>query len=145
MYRFATFVFVLALSFTGAACGGDDDDSTPTSPSLGIPYSTAEIVVGTGAEALNGRRVTVSYTGWLYSTTAADNKGLLFDSNASYPRPVLGGGGVIVGFDRGIIGMRVGGKRRVIIPPELGYGAVANGNIPANSTLIFEIEVLSVQ
>lgn len=148
MYRFATLVFALALSFTGAACGGDDDNGTPTSPSLGIPFSTTEIVVGTGAEALNGRRVTVNYTGWLYSTTAPDNKGTQFDTSIGktpFVRPVLGGGGVVVGFDRGIIGMRVGGQRRVVIPPELGYGSAANGSIPGNSTLIFELDLLSVQ
>jgi FKBP-type peptidyl-prolyl cis-trans isomerase FkpA len=142
---------VLCLPLLAAACGGGGNDS-PTSPtpppSLGIPFSSTDMRVGTGAEALNGRRATVNYTGWLYSTTAAENKGTQFDT--SYGRTpfafLVGGGGVIRGWDQGVIGMRVGGQRRLIIPPELGYGSAGSGStIPGNATLIFEIELLSVQ
>jgi FKBP-type peptidyl-prolyl cis-trans isomerase FkpA len=140
----------LVLMFAAAvpACDGNNDPfAGPTPPpSLGIPFSTTDLVVGTGAEAQNGRRVTVNYTGWLYETTAADNKGTQFDTGMAFVRPVLGGGGVIVGFDRGIIGMRVGGHRRVVIPPELGYGTQGSGTaIPGNATLIFELQLLTVQ
>ena len=148
MSRLISFALALMIAATAAACGGDDNPLAPTPPppSLGIPFSTTDIVVGSGAEALNGRRAIVNYTGWLYVTTTADNKGTQFDTGTGYVRPVLGGGGVIVGFDRGIIGMRVGGQRRVIIPPELGYGTGGNGTaIPGNATLIFELELLSVQ
>ena len=147
MFRSARVAVVLMCAAVVSACGnGGDTPTTPTPPSLGIPFSTTDLVVGTGAEALNGRRVVVNYTGWLYVTTTADNKGTQFDTGAAYPRPVLGGGGVIVGFDRGIIGMRVGGKRRVVIPPELGYGTAGFGAaIPGNATLIFELDLLSVQ
>ena len=103
--------------------------------------------VGTGTEALNGRRATVNYTGWLYSTTAADNKGTQFDT--SYDKTpfafLVGGGNVIRGWDIGVPGMRIGGQRQLIIPPELGYGVLGNGTIPGNATLIFEIELLAVQ
>ena len=84
----------------------------------------------------------VRYTGWLYSTTASENKGTQFDSG-TFPFTV--GSGVIQGFSMGVTGMQVGGIRRVVIPPSLGYGGQANGSIPANSTLLFEIELLSVQ
>lgn len=138
------------LAASVAACGGDGDTGTsPTPPPLGIPFSTTDLVVGTGAEAQNGRRITVNYTGWLYSTTAADNKGTQFDSSLSPGRSpfphLLGGGGVIQGWERGIPGMRVGGRRRLIIPPELGYGVNGRDSIPGNATLIFDIELLTVQ
>ena len=152
MSRTARVAVVLMLAAVVSACGGGGDTpTTPTPPSLGIPFSTTDLVVGTGPEALNGRRVTVNYTGWLYVTTTADNKGTQFDTSIGVGkvplvRPVLGGGGVIQGFDRGIIGMRVGGQRRVIIPPELGYGTAGFGAaIPGNATLIFELELLTVQ
>ena len=147
MSRTARVAVVLMLAAVVSACGGGGDTpTTPTPPSLGIPFSTTDLVVGTGAEALNGRRVTVNYTGWLYVTTTADNKGTQFDTGTGFVRPVLGGGGVILGFDRGIIGMRVGGRRRVVIPPELGYGTTGSGTaIPGNATLIFELDLTSVQ
>ena len=127
----------------GAGCG----DDSPTAPSLNIPYSATDITVGTGTEAVTGKTVRVYYTGWLYSTTATDNKGGVFDSNLtglgfSF---TVGAGTVIKGWDQGVPGMKVGGKRRLIIPPELGYGANGNGPaIPGNATLIFEIQLLGV-
>lgn len=130
------------LAVTGAACG---DDDSPTAPSLGIPYSSTDLVVGTGNPATLGRSITVTYTGWLYSTTAADNKGTQFDTNQtgfSY----VHGSGVIAGFTQGINGMRVGGRRRVVIPPSLGYGSAGSPpTIPGNSTLIFELELTAAQ
>ena len=84
MFQPTRFALILLLSATTIACGGGGND-TPTSatpPSLGIPFSTTDLLVGTGLEALNGRRITVNYTGWLYSTTAADNKGTQFDTSA---------------------------------------------------------------
>ncbi len=122
------------------ACGGNS--STPTAPSANVPFSTVDVRVGTGAEANTGRSATVTYSGYLYSATAAENKGTRFDAG-TFTFTV--GAGVIQGFSQGVIGMRVGGIRRVIIPPSLGYGAQANGAIPANSTLVFDIELLAVQ
>jgi FKBP-type peptidyl-prolyl cis-trans isomerase FkpA len=134
MHRLTRFALVLLLTGAAAACGGND---TPTSPSLGIPYSATDLVVGTGTVATLGRSVTVSYTGWLYSTTAVENKGTQFDSG-SFSFTL--GSGVIAGFSQGVNGMRVGGRRRVVIPPELGYGAQGSPPaIPGNATLIFEI------
>lgn len=134
MFRLSLLALVLLSSGAAVACGGDD---TPTSPSLGIPYSATDLEVGTGAPAVLGRSVTVAYTGWLYSTTATDNKGTQFDTG-SFSFTL--GTGVIAGFSQGVNGMRVGGRRRVVIPPELGYGpAGAPPRIPGNATLIFEI------
>jgi len=134
-------ILTTLLAMTVAACGGDSD--TPTAPSANVPFSTTDIRVGTGAEANTGRSVTVSYSGHLYSSTAADNKGTRFDAG-TFSFTV--GVGVIPGFSQGVIGMRVGGIRRVIIPPSLGYGAAGSPPaIPGNATLVFDIELLAVQ
>lgn len=147
--RFSGLVLFLSLAITVAGCGGGaDTPTTPTAPSANVPFSTVDVRVGTGAEANSGRAVAVNYTGWLYSATATDNKGTQFDSSLAAGRTPLVftvGAGVIPGFSQGVIGMRVGGLRRVIIPPNLGYGSQANGAIPGNSTLVFEIELLAVQ
>ena len=91
--------------------------------------------------------MTVHYTGWLYSASAPDNKGTQFDTSAARGpfSFILGARQVIAGWDQGVAGMRVGGMRRLVIPPSLGYGGTANGPIPANSTLVFDVELLSVQ
>lgn len=134
---------VLSVLVLAAAC----EDSNPLAPSLGIPFSATDITVGTGTTAVAGKTVRVYYTGWLYSTTATDNKGTQFDANLGglgFQFP-LGAGVVIKGWDQGVEGMKVGGKRRLIIPPELGYGTTGSGQvIPGNATLIFEIELLGV-
>lgn len=112
-----------------------DFTSTPS----GLRYD--DEVAGTGAIAKTGDRVSVHYTGWL-------EDGTRFDSSRERQQPfqfVLGAGSVIRGWDEGVQGMRVGGRRRLLIPPELGYGArEVGGVIPANSTLVFEVELLSI-
>lgn len=136
--------FCLALVALSMAGCGSDSGGSPTAPSANVPYSTTDLRVGTGAEATSGRSVVVNYTGWLYSTTAANNKGTQFDSG-TFPF-VAGSNQAIAGFSRAVVGMRVGGLRRVVIPPELGYGAAgAPPRIPGNATLLFEIELVSVQ
>lgn len=113
-----------------------------TSPS-GLQYE--DTVTGEGAEAVKGNHVSVHYTGWLYSNGEAGAK---FDSSKDRGQPFqfpLGGGQVIRGWDEGVAGMKVGGTRRLVIPPELGYGARgAGGVIPPNATLLFEVELLGV-
>jgi FKBP-type peptidyl-prolyl cis-trans isomerase len=137
----ATLTCALALT----ACGGSDD--APVTTPAPETVSKVDLVVGTGIEATNGDSVTVAYTGWLQDTTKTENKGTQFDqATAATPFTFqLGKGTVIAGWDQGVPGMRVGGKRRLVIPPSLGYGAVARGNIPANSTLIFDVEVLAIK
>ena len=106
-----------------------------------------DITVGTGDEAVPGP-VTVHYTGWLFDPEAPDKKGKKFDSSLDRGEPFqfrLGAGQVIQGWDKGVLGMKVGGQRRLMIPPELGYGARgAGGVIPPNAMLIFEVELLGV-
>lgn len=132
---------VCALAFA-VACGGGD--SIPTAPSANVPFSITEIRVGTGAEATTGRNVTVNYSGWVWDSLGPDNKGSRFDAGSF---SFFVGQGVIPGFSQGVTGMRVGGARRVVIPPNLGYGnnPPADSGIRANETLIFEIELVSVQ
>ena len=100
-----------------------------------------DLVVGEGAEATSGQNVEVHYTGWL-------TDGTKFDSSVDRGNPFnfpLGGGQVIQGWDQGVVGMRIGGKRRLTIPPHLGYGARGAGSvIPPSSTLVFEVELLGV-
>ena len=104
-----------------------------------------DLAVGTGDTAKAGSKVTVHYTGWLFDNGA---KGGKFDSSKDRGEPFvfpLGKGHVIKGWDEGVAGMKVGGKRELTIPPELGYGSRgAGGVIPPNATLLFEVELLKV-
>ena len=108
-----------------------------------------DATVGAGAEATAGKTVTVHYTGWLYDPKAADRHGKKFDSSRDHGEPFqfrLGAGQVIRGWDEGVAGMKVGGKRTLIIPPQMGYGSRGAGSdIPPNSTLLFEVELLDVR
>ena len=100
-----------------------------------------ELVVGSGADARSGQKVSVHYTGWLTNGTKFDSSK---DRNDPFVFP-LGAGRVIKGWDEGVQGMKVGGKRKLTIPPALGYGARgAGGVIPPNATLVFEVELLGV-
>ncbi|HXU94626.1 MAG TPA: FKBP-type peptidyl-prolyl cis-trans isomerase [Gallionella sp.] len=105
--------------------------------------------IGEGEEAQSGRYVTVHYTGWLYDENAPEKKGRKFDSSRDRNEPFdfpLGHGHVIQGWDEGVQGMKVGGRRTLVIPPEMGYGKRgAGGVIPPNATLVFDVELLGVQ
>ena len=135
-------VVALAAAVASAACG-----SSPTTPSNNALYSQTDLRLGTGTLAESGHLLTVNYTGWYYNASATDRKGPEFDSNSGRGpfTFTLGGGEVIKGWDQGVTGMRVGGVRRLIVPPSLGYGSVRYGPIPPNATLLFEIELLDVQ
>jgi FKBP-type peptidyl-prolyl cis-trans isomerase FkpA len=144
-HPFASAIFrasTLALLMLPLAC-----DSSPSSPTSTGPFTITDIRVGTGAEATNGRFLLVTYTGWLYDTSRPDGKGREFDSNVGEAAFGfrLGSGLVIAGWEQGVVGMRAGGLRRLIIPPALAYGDERNDDIPANATLVFDIELLSVQ
>ena len=130
------------------ACGGDREEAMPDS---GITeLQKTDVTPGTGSEARAGQVVRVHYTGWLYNASAADHKGQKFDSSRDRNAPFefsLGAGEVIKGWDEGVAGMKVGGTRLLTIPPRLGYGAqgAGGGLIPANATLLFEVELLGVR
>ena len=126
-----------------AGCGGDSPTAPSPTGSGAVPFSTQDMMVGTGPEAMNGDLLRVRYTGWLYDRNAAENKGTQFDSGIF--EFVLGAGRVIQGWDRGLLGMRVGGRRIIVVPPELGYGAAGSPpRIPGNATLLFEVELLGI-
>lgn len=124
----ANFAAVLALAAFLPACGTEPSDGTLT---------TEDLVVGTGSTVVSGDTVTVTYVGSL-----AD--GTVFDSNTNGFTVRIGVGAVIKGWDQGIVGMRVGGKRRLTIPPNLAYGSQASSKIPANSTIKFDIGLLAI-
>ena len=118
----------------------------PASPTTSVPFSQTDVRIGTGADAANGGLLTVNYTGWVYDPTKSDQKGLLFDTSLGKTAFTftLGAGQVIKGWDQGVVGMKVGGIRRLVIPPSLAYGTQRSGPIPPNSTLIFDIELVSI-
>jgi FKBP-type peptidyl-prolyl cis-trans isomerase FkpA len=131
---------VCSLLVVGCSGGGRGGDGKEVTLPDGLKYTDQQ--VGTGAEATAGKTAVVHYTGWL-------SDGTKFDSSKDRGQPFsfpLGGGRVIKGWDEGVAGMKVGGKRTLIIPPELGYGARgAPGAIPPNATLKFEVELLDVR
>ncbi len=128
-----------------SACGGSSDD-TPIPVYSPATLVKTDTVVGTGATAVAGKAVKVHYTGYLYNTTVADSKGTKFDTSANKPpySYTVGSANVIAGFDQGVTGMKVGGKRTVFIPASLGYGAEGRSNIPPNSGLVFDLELVEV-
>lgn len=135
-----TAAFVSMLSLTACGGGGGGSDGKDTTPATIIKTDT---VIGTGAEAVAGKRAYVTYTGWLYDANKADRKGTQFDTGSF--DFLIASGQVIKGFDQGVTGMKVGGKRTVQIPPSLGYGSSGNATIPPNSELIFDIELTDLK
>ncbi len=136
--------FILVLLVGAAGC--DFGTATPTSPDqTAVTFSQTDLTVGTGAEATAGKTASVQYSLWLYSETGADKKGTALEqSQFAY---VVGSTSIIKGFDMGVTGMKVGGTRRIIVPPSLGYGATgsSDGRIKPNAALVFEITLANVQ
>jgi FKBP-type peptidyl-prolyl cis-trans isomerase FkpA len=108
-----------------------------------------DLAPGNGAEIKSGQTALVHYTGWLYDAAAPESKGKKFDSSVDRNEPFefpVGAGMVIKGWDDGVVGMKVGGKRRLVIPPELGYGSRgAGGVIPPGATLVFDVELVEIR
>ncbi len=109
-----------------------------------------DVKTGTGAEAVSGKAVIVHYTGWLYDPAAPDGHGRKFDSSLDRKVPfgfILGAGKVIKGWDEGVAGMKVGGKRTLVIPPAMAYGerGAGGGLIPPNATLVFDVELIDIK
>jgi FKBP-type peptidyl-prolyl cis-trans isomerase FkpA len=146
---------LLGLSAALMTAGCEQQSATETSQGAGdMPGAITElqiidVVEGGGDTAAAGQSVVVHYTGWLYEPGANDNKGDKFDSSVDRGDPFvfdLGAGRVIRGWDEGVAGMQVGGKRTLIIPPDMAYGERGAGAvIPPNATLVFDVELLGIQ
>jgi FKBP-type peptidyl-prolyl cis-trans isomerase len=131
------FFFIFGSQLVSIFTSNNSKKIVAQAPKVGIE----DVVVGGGEAAMPGDRVVVHYTGKF-------TNGQVFDSSVGRGEPfqfVLGGGQVIKGWDQGIAGMRVGGKRTLTVPPELGYGPNDYGPIPGNSTLVFDVELLKVE
>lgn len=144
-FKFSLLAACCAAALTLTACGGGGSDSSAPAIAVSNPAGlvVTDSVVGTGAAAANGRKLTVNYTGWLYSASAADHKGTQFDSGSF--TFTLGTGAVIAGWDQGLAGMKVGGKRSLSIPSGLAYGSAGSGPIPPNAGLQFDVELTKVE
>jgi len=140
----------LLCAVVGLVIGGcDNNNSSPTDPSqVNIEFTTTDLVVGTGAEATNGSRVSVTYTLWLYDAAGSASKGRQVDSNVggNLLQFTVGSRQLIPGFEQAVLGMRVGGKRRAYLPASLAYGSSgsSSGVIPPNAALVFEIDLVSI-
>jgi FKBP-type peptidyl-prolyl cis-trans isomerase FkpA len=131
--------WLCALAVAGCA-------NSTTGPSSTQAFSSVDLTPGTGTAAAAGQNLTVDYTGWLFDPSRSDNKGPVFDTTAGRTpfTFTLGIGEVIKGWDQGLVGMKVGGIRRLVVPPSLGYGAARYNNIPPYATLLFEITLQDV-
>jgi len=156
MTRFTSLAIACAFAATLTACGGGGGSAGSSAPppvTGPTALKTTDTVVGTGTLAASGDRVQVNYTGWLYDDKVADTKGTRFDASAA-GKPftfVIGATGTnesaLTGFSQGVQGMKVGGKRTIVIPAALAYGSQGayNGNvlvIPPNSALVFDVELV---
>ena len=148
-----------AVALLAVGCNNDNGGGSPTDPSqVNVEFSTTDLVVGTGTEAVSGRTATLLFELWLYNPAGTASKGTRVQGSSD-PNPagpggvvgpavfVIGSGTLIPGFDQGVRGMRVGGKRRMYIPPSLAYGSsgTRDGSVPPNASIVFEVELTNVQ
>ena len=135
--------FVALLSLTACGGGGDGDSGGSVAANNPAALVKTDNTLGTGAEAVSGKTANVTYTLWLYSASAADHKGTRLESNTFSFK--LGTNAVIPGFEQGVTGMKVGGKRTIEVPSSLGYGATGTAGVPGNAGLVFEIILNKVE
>ena len=132
-----------------AACEGKPAPVPPAVTTPAPALEVRELQPGAGPAVAAGQKAVVQYTGWLYETSAPDHKGKQFDSsqNAGHPFTFgVGAGQVIKGWDQGVLGMKVGERRRLVIPPDLGYGDIGSGDvIPPGATLVFDVELVAIE
>jgi FKBP-type peptidyl-prolyl cis-trans isomerase FkpA len=149
--KLITILLAFSCTLSLGACNAESttQQEKPAMTSTITELQKIDTLVGSGREAEPGFNISVHYTGWLYDEKAADKKGQKFDSSVDRKQAFdfpLGAGHVIQGWDEGFAGMKVGGKRTLIIPSEMGYGARgAGGVIPPNATLVFDVELLDVK
>jgi FKBP-type peptidyl-prolyl cis-trans isomerase FkpA len=149
------FLVCLAVAIAAAGCDNDGGGGNPTDPSqVNVEFSFSDLTVGTGAEAVPGTRATfASWELFLYNPAGPASKGTKVQGHDTILQGVpagpitfvVGSGTLIPGFDQGVRGMRVGGRRRIYVPPSMAYGASGQGSIPPNASLVFEVELTSVQ
>lgn len=152
------FVFPCVAFVFLAGCGQDDASGSARQPDPTSAIEEAQVteliktdlIEGAGPAIAAGQKASVHYTGWLYAPDAPNQKGKQFDSSRTRGQPFefpVGGSRVIAGWDQGVVGMKVGGERRLVIPASLGYGAggAGGGLIPPNATLLFDIELLAIK
>jgi FKBP-type peptidyl-prolyl cis-trans isomerase FkpA len=137
---------VVVLAGLIAACGAKPS----VAPTSGVnSMQTVELKAGTGEAVAVGKIAVVQYTGWLYEASAPDNKGKQFDSSRTGGQPFrfpVGTGQVIKGWDQGVVGMKIGESRRLVIPADLAYGeGGAGGVIPPGATLVFDIDLIAIE
>jgi len=153
-------LFVVTASLVVAGCPSAperESEAAPVAATVAAPrcaepprtLEAKDLQPGKGDPVTFRTAVTVQYTGWLFDGCAPESKGKMFDTSTTRPTPfglVVGAGRVIKGWDEGLIGMREGGKRRLVIPPDKGYGAAGapGGAIPPNSTLVFDVEIVRI-
>jgi FKBP-type peptidyl-prolyl cis-trans isomerase FkpA len=137
-------IFILAASL--ASCGGKP---APAPPGAVSSMQTVQLKPGAGEAIAAGKTAVVQYTGWLYEASAADHKGKQFDSSRTGGQPfrfAVGTGQVIKGWDQGVVGMKVGESRRLVIPADLAYGdSGAGGVIPPGATLVFDVDLVAIE
>jgi FKBP-type peptidyl-prolyl cis-trans isomerase FkpA len=149
--RTAPLLVALSAALLCAGCAAGSSPTTQDSVTMNATaqLQSTDLEPGSGPEVKSGQRASVHYTGWLYQEGAPDNKGRKFDSSRDHGSTFefrVGGGEVIKGWDLGVAGMKVGGKRRLVIPPDLGYGARgAGGVIPGGATLVFDVELVGIR
>lgn len=147
------FFACMAVALFTIACNSDGGGS-PTDPSqVNVEFSTTDLVVGTGPEAAQGNRVTLPFELWLYNPAGPESKGTRVQGSTDIIQGqvvgpitfVIGDRTLIPGFDQGVRGMRVGGKRRMYIPPSLAYGSQGSPpQIPPNASIVFEVELITL-
>jgi len=147
----------VAVALFGVACNSDGGGGNPADPSqVNVEFSFSDLTVGTGAEAVTGKRVALNFELWLYNPSGTASKGTRIQGSTDpcsqcpggIVGPVdftIGASNIIAGFEQGVRGMRVGGRRRLYIPPSLAYGAQGAQGIPSNASIVFEVELTSVQ
>jgi FKBP-type peptidyl-prolyl cis-trans isomerase FkpA len=146
----------MAIALFAVACNSDGGGGSPTDPSqVNVEFSTTDLLLGTGAEAAVGNRATLNFELWLYDASGPASKGVRrqgsTDPDTSRPGQIIGpitftigDRTLIAGFDEGVRGMRVGGKRRMYIPPSMAWGSQGTQGIPPNASVVFEVELLSL-